>query len=85
METPESPGGGAVLIVTLGRSPGLVPETIDALVERGINPQRVHLVTTNDPVTRYESVPLVLQDFRRTYQPRGMKIFPASIVLPTRT
>jgi hypothetical protein len=37
-----------ILIASLGRSPGVVTGTIDALIEEGLRPGRVYLATTSD-------------------------------------
>ncbi|MEM3546000.1 MAG: CRISPR-associated ring nuclease [Candidatus Bathyarchaeia archaeon] len=56
-----------VLIASLGRSPGVVTSTIDALNDTGRKSSRVYLATTSDPIIWEKCIPLLREDFRERY------------------
>jgi CRISPR-associated protein Csx14 len=54
----------SVLIISLGRSPPVVTETVDALLEMGVNLRRVYCVSTNDRDIQTRCIPLLEAEFR---------------------
>ncbi|MBN1800544.1 MAG: hypothetical protein JW891_03510 [Candidatus Lokiarchaeota archaeon] len=63
-----------VLVISLGRSPAVVPETIDALLENDIRPKRTYVVTTSDDTILNECIPLIERDFNIHYRTKGMDL-----------
>ena len=57
-----------VLITSLGRSPSVVTETVDALIERNMRPKRVYVVTTADSIVQEKCIPLLRDEFRINYR-----------------
>lgn len=74
-------GKDNVLIISLGRSPAVVPETLDALSETNIYIKRTYLVTTGDETIVNCCIPLLVRDFKLHYEPRGMELRPHSCML----
>jgi len=56
-----------VLISSLGRSPPVVTETVDALIERGLRPRRVYVLTTSDSIVQEKCIPLIREEFKINY------------------
>jgi CRISPR-associated Csx14 family protein len=56
-----------ILIASLGRSPGVVTGTIDALIEEGLRPGRVYLATTSDTEIWSHCIPLLRKEFQENY------------------
>ncbi|MBS7281404.1 MAG: hypothetical protein KIH09_16420 [Candidatus Freyarchaeota archaeon] len=54
----------SVLIISLGRSPPVVTETVDALLEMGVNLRRVYCVSTNDVDIQTRCIPLLEAEFK---------------------
>lgn len=63
-----------VLIISLGRSPAIVPETIDALSNQGIKVDRTYIITTNDEKIQKKCIPLIQADFNKNY--KDIELFP---------
>ncbi|MFQ6127124.1 MAG: CRISPR-associated ring nuclease [Candidatus Heimdallarchaeota archaeon] len=74
-------GRESVLLISLGRSPAVVTETVDALLDRGIRPKRVYLVTTGDETILNECIPLLRKEFDRIYKPKGIELRPYDCIL----
>ena len=56
-----------VLIASLGRSPGVVTGTVDALNDTGRRPGRVYIATTSDPIIWEKCIPLLKEEFYKRY------------------
>jgi len=56
-----------VLIASLGRSPGVITGTVDALIEEGKKPGRVYIATTSDELIWGECIPLLEREFWARY------------------
>lgn len=56
-----------VLIASLGRSPGVVTGTVDALINEKKKPRRVYIATTGDPLIWERCIPLLKQEFEKNY------------------
>ncbi|MGQ9720793.1 MAG: CRISPR-associated ring nuclease [Candidatus Jordarchaeum sp.] len=54
----------SVLVISLGRSPPVVTETVDALLEMGVNLRRVYCVSTSDEAIQTKCIPLLEAEFR---------------------
>lgn len=63
-----------ILLISLGRSPAVIPETLDALLENNIFIKRTYIVTTSDDTILNECIPLILQDFEKYYKPKNMEL-----------
>lgn len=74
-------GRESVLLISLGRSPAVVTETVDALLDKGIHPKRVYLVTTRDEMICNECIPLLKEEFDRFYKPKGIELHPYDCIL----
>ncbi len=56
-----------VLIASLGRAPGVITGTMDALIEQGKKPGRVYLATTSDQLIWDGCIPLIREEFHKHY------------------
>ncbi len=56
-----------VLVASLGRSPGVVTGTVDALIDEGKRPRRVYIAATSDPLIWGKCVPLLEKEFSKRY------------------
>lgn len=56
-----------VLIASLGRAPGVITGTVDALNDTGRKPSRVYLATTSDSIIWGKCIPLLREEFRERY------------------
>ncbi len=70
-----------VLIISLGRSPAVIPETLDALLEKDIYIKRTYIVTTSDEIIYEKCIPLIQEDFRKHYTPKNMELHPFQCIL----
>lgn len=70
-----------VLIISLGRSPAVIPETLDALLEKGIYIKRTYIVTTSDDIIYGKCIPLIEKDFEKHYKPKHMELCPYQCIL----
>jgi CRISPR-associated protein Csx14 len=70
-----------VLIISLGFSPAVVPETLDALLEKGIYIKRTYIVTTGNNTILNECIPLIQKDFQEHYFTKNMELHPFQAVL----
>jgi len=55
------------LIASLGRSPGVITGTLDALIEEKTKPRKVIIATTSDPEILGKVIPLLEEEFRKNY------------------
>jgi len=62
--------GDCTLISTLGLSPAVVTEAIDALRADGLHPRQIYLVTTNHPDIHRVCLPLIRRELKR-YRPKS--------------
>ena len=60
--------------ISLGRSPAVVPETLDALLEKNIKIKRTYLITTNDDTIWNDCIPLIEEDFNAHYKSKNMEL-----------
>ncbi|MBD3215197.1 MAG: hypothetical protein GF311_21500 [Candidatus Lokiarchaeota archaeon] len=65
-----------ILFISLGRSPAVVPETLDALMDKGIYIKRTYLITTSDEIIVNKCIPLIQEDFKAHYQSKSMELSP---------
>lgn len=70
-----------ILFISLGRSPAVVPETLDALMDKGIYIKRTYLITTSDEIILNKCIPLIQEDFKDHYKPKKMKLSPWQCIL----
>ncbi|TXT62253.1 MAG: hypothetical protein BAJALOKI3v1_640027 [Promethearchaeota archaeon] len=70
-----------ILFISLGRSPAVVPETIDALMDKGIYVKRTYLITTSDEIIIQKCIPLIQEDFEAKYREKGMHLCPWQAIL----
>ncbi len=57
-----------VLIASLGRAPGVITGTVDALIDEGLRPGRVYIATTRDSVIWSDCIPLLMKEFEKRYR-----------------
>ena len=57
----------AVLLASLGLSPAVVTETVDALLDEGVRLKRVYVFTTSLDDIWNECIPLLMEEFGRRY------------------
>jgi len=71
-----------VLIASLGRAPPVVTETVDALLELGVNLKRVYCVSTADDVICTKCIPLLLNEFEKypEYKRRRIEFYPWNLI-----
>ncbi|MHA1265552.1 MAG: CRISPR-associated ring nuclease [Candidatus Helarchaeota archaeon] len=70
-----------VLFISLGRSPAVVPETMDALLDNNIKINRIYLITTSDETIMNECIPLIEKDFEIHYKPKNIELVSYDCVL----
>jgi len=70
-----------ILIISLGRSPAVIPETLDALLEEGIFIKKTYIVTTADEIILQKCIPLVIEDFKQHYEIKNMILRPYECIL----
>jgi len=74
----------SVLIISLGLSPAVVTETVDALLEEGIDLRRVYTITTQNPDVVNKCIPLLVEEFKNNPRYREKIEFkPYSGLIPT--
>ena len=67
-------GGDVVLVASLGRSPPVITEAVDALIEMGLRPSRVYVVTTSDPTIIQRCIPILRDEFAVRYPGVGLEV-----------
>lgn len=70
-----------VLIISLGRSPPVIPETLDALLEQDIYIKRTYIVTTSDETILNKCIKMVEDDFKKHYLQKNMELKPYNCIL----
>ncbi|KKN25179.1 hypothetical protein LCGC14_0887390 [marine sediment metagenome] len=70
-----------ILIISLGRTPPVIPETLDALLERNIYIKRTYIVTTSDETILHKCIKMVENDFNKHYLKKNMELKPYSCIL----
>ena len=70
-----------ILLISLGRSPAVIPETLDAFLENKIFIKRTYIVTTSDDIILNECIPLIEKDFEKYYKPKNMELKPWQCIL----
>lgn len=74
----------SVLIISLGLSPAVVTETVDALLDEGIDLRRVYTITTQHPDIVNKCIPLLIEEFKNNPRYRGKIEFkPYEGLIPT--
>jgi len=64
----------AALVISLGRSPAVVTETVDSLLNKGVNLRRVYLVTTSEREIIDHCIPLLKEEFAKYPNYSRMKL-----------
>ena len=75
----------SVLIISLGLSPAVVTETIDALLDKGINLKRIYIVTSSNESILNKCIPLLKDEFDNNPQYRGRELRPYDALIQPHT
>ncbi len=71
-----------VLLISLGHSPAVIPETLDALLKKDIYIKRTYIVTTSDEMILNDCIPLIEKDFAKHYKyKKNMELFAYNCIL----